>query len=762
MSVPPQGDAGTGEEARVVHVDHGQGVQVGDHNRQTNSSTQITAGRDALVAGRDMNVQDLHVHLEGRRETPWPHRVGAVPAPAQYWQHRSEADLLTAGLLDTSAVGSQAIVLTPVLSGLGGVGKTQLAAACAEKIYTNGQVDLLVWVTAASRKAIEEEYAQAASEVTGSEDADTVRGAARFLTWLADTGRRWLIVLDDLTTPADLAGLWPPAVPTGRTIVTTRRRDAALTGPYRKLLPVGLFSPAEAAGYLAARLADRPQLLDGAQALAADLGYLPLALAQAAAYLEDRRLTCAQYRARLADRRLRLDSLLPEPDALPDAHQATVAATWSLSVELANTLKPQGLARPLLHIAAALDPNGIPARVFSTAACLDYVAGSRGERPATPGDRETPAFPAAAPGSEELEIAADQAQDGLHGLTRLSLITVDEENDARTVRIHALVQRATREALTALDSAATARAAADALLEAWPPVEQDPGLGQALRSNTEALNINFPRVLWSPRIHPVLLRAGRSLGEAGSVTAAVIYFRQMTDTALQLLGPDHPDTLTTRHELALWQGQAGNAGEAAASYRSLLADRLRVLGPEHPDTLATRGNLAWWTGRAGDAAAAAAAFEQLLADQVPTFGHDHPAVLITRHNLAYWYAHAGLIAESTARFERLLADQLANLGPDHPLTMTTRSELIRWRGGCGHSAGAALQELLKDRSRILGPQHPDTLQTRYDLSQWHASSGDHTRAHAELAQLLAEQTRIMGPQHPRTNATRQALDANFL
>ncbi|GIF08888.1 hypothetical protein [Actinoplanes siamensis] len=82
-------------------------------------------------------------------------------------------------------------------------------------------------------------------------------------------------------------------------------------------------------------MAGHPRLLDDADGLAADLGYLPLALAQAAAYLLDRRLSCAGYRARLADQRRQLADLVPEEGALPDEHQATVAATWALSIDLA-------------------------------------------------------------------------------------------------------------------------------------------------------------------------------------------------------------------------------------------------------------------------------------------------------------------------------------------------------------------------------------------------------------------------------------------
>src|SRR5262245_44382293 len=105
----------------------------------------------------------------------------------------------------------------------------------------------------------------------------------------------------------------------------------------RTLINVDPFTLAEAEAYLAARLIARPDLAAGSAELAQDLGYLPLAFAQATAYLLDRDLTCAQYSERLAHRRRRLAELLPEPGALPDDHKATVAAAWSLSIELADS-----------------------------------------------------------------------------------------------------------------------------------------------------------------------------------------------------------------------------------------------------------------------------------------------------------------------------------------------------------------------------------------------------------------------------------------
>ncbi len=60
--------------------------------------------------------------------------------------------------------------------------------------------------------------------------------------------------------------------------------------------------------------------------------------------------------------------------------------------------------------------------------------------------------------------------------------------------------------------------------------------------------------------------------------------------AKQTFGPDHPDTLRTRSNIASWTGECGDAGEALRLFEALLPDRERVLGPDHPDTL---GTLKW-------------------------------------------------------------------------------------------------------------------------------------------------------------------------
>jgi Tetratricopeptide repeat len=187
----------------------------------------------------------------------------------------------------------------------------------------------------------------------------------------------------------------------------------------------------------------------------------------------------------------------------------------------------------------------------------------------------------------------------------------------------------------------TVRAAADALTQAWPAVENDPPRSQVLRANTATLTTRHPNALWTPDAHPVLFRAGLSLGETGLVGDAVAYFTNLADQASTRLGPDHLATLTTRGNLAHWRGQAGDPAGAATAFAELLTDQLRVLGPDHPGTLRTRSNLARCRGQAGDQAGAATAFAELLTDQLRVLGPDHPGTLTTRDNLAYWRGEAG-------------------------------------------------------------------------------------------------------------------------
>ncbi|GGT21900.1 FxSxx-COOH system tetratricopeptide repeat protein [Streptomyces toxytricini] len=760
-------DTGSAEAADETAVTGYRGpVRQGggpDSVRLSRTGDVTASGGSTAISGY---VHTLTVQRTPREPASWPHQVGVVPSAARSFRHRAEADRLRAAV-----AGGGTAVLCQVLTGMGGVGKTQLAADHARSAWDEGALDVLVWVTASARSPVVSAYAQAGAELCRADPDDPERAAKEFLAWLAPKpGQRpcrWLIVLDDLADPNDLVihpddparrySLWPPASPYGRVLLTTRRRDAALFGQGRRRIEVGVFNPPESLAYLTASLdaQDRSEPAEQLTALACDLGHLPLALAQAAAYLVDSGQSAAAYRKLLADRATRLTDLAP--DALPDDHAATLAAAWSLSIDRADTLRPAGLARPMLHLAAFLDANGIPHDVLTSPEARGYLAAhrtaagpERTRRPRWwPRKRQRPAAP----------VTPEEAFGALRALDRLSLVDHTPGAPHQAVRAHQLIQRAARDTLTPGRHDRTARAAADALEAAWPDVERDADLAQSLRANTDALMRHAADALYQPDAHALLFRLGRSLGEAGQVAAAIDHFECLADITAHRLGPDHPGTLTTRNNLASWRGEAGDATGAAQAFAELLADRVRVLGPDHPDTLTTRNNLASWRGEAGDATGAAQAFSELFADQLRVLGSDHPRTLNTRNNLAYWRGEAGDATGAAQAFAELLADQVRVLGPDHPKTLTTRGNLASWRGEAGDAAGAAqaFAELLADRVRVLGPDHPDTLTTRNNLATRREKAGDAVGAARAFAELLADQVRVLGPDHPDTLTTRNNL-----
>jgi hypothetical protein len=668
--------------------------------------------------------------------------VGMVPGLADCFQPRALVDEL-AHATDgegTAILTGTATAATRLLSGMGGVGKTQLAVHLAGHLCGTGQLDLLVWISATSREAISAGYAHAAVDLAlpGAEGADTERDAARFHAWLATTASRWLIVFDDLGTAAALKGLWPPTRDTGRTVVTTRLRGSALSGPGRRLVPVGVFTPTEAATYLQARLVDPPDLADDIDGLADALYHLPVALAHATAYMIDEGVPCTGYQRRLAERGRRLDDLAPPTDELPDDYTRTVAATVSLSVQAADRTRPYGLATPLLNLASVLHPAGIPEPVFTTNAARNWLTYTR----------------TASADVEAADLDIDTIRSGLRCLHRLNLITLTDN----TVTVHGLVQRVTRDWITDDHLSDLVWAAADALDDAWPEIERDRAAAQQLRSNTTAVYQHGRNALLQPDTHPVLRKAINSLGNSGHPTAAATVLEQLLADLVLAVGPDHLATLTARGGLAAWRGEAGDPSGAAAAFDRLLIDVLRVLGPNDPHTLNTRHHLAYWRGEAGNPAGAAEATERLL-DDLQAHSPDHPYTLATRNNLARWRGEAGDAIGAATAFEQLLTDRLRVLGPDHHQTLKTRHELATWRGKAGDPSGAAaaFDQLLIDVLRVLGPDHPDTLITRGALAQWRGEAGDPAGAVEVTKQVLNDQLRMLSPDHPDALATRAQL-----
>ncbi|MFE1844421.1 tetratricopeptide repeat protein, partial [Streptomyces sp. NPDC059515] len=647
-----------------------------------------------------------------------------------------------------------------VLSGAGGVGKSQLAASLARELRDQERsgeagLDVLLWVRATATDQIISAYAKAAERLhLPGVTPDDEEGAARlFLRWLAATEQRWLVVLDDITDPVSVRDWWPDSgAGRGWVLATSRREDAQLSGEGRALIRLGLYTNSEARAYLQRRLTDagHAHLHDPGRAdeMAAELGHLPLALGHAAAYLINKRPTMADYLTLLRDTSNRLGDLLPV-SADAEGYGRPVTASLLLSLDAVEEADTSRLARPLLHLASLMDPLGHPATVWTTPEALGYL------RTARPPQRRWLR-------KHHPPVTNTEVHNALERLRTYALITQDTAT--ALLRMHALTARAVRETIPPGTLPATARAAADAIMSLWPRHDhEERELAALLRANVVHLDQLTRPALWQPTTHPCIYRVSSSLTDAGLYQHAIEYDHGLLRQGNDIHGPDHPDTLTARHNLAVSYRDAGRMQEALDLRERVLADYERVLGPDHPATLNARNNLANSYHDAGRVQEARDLREQVLADYERVLGADHPATLDARHNLAATYYSAGRVQEAVDLCERVLADYERVLGADHPATLTARNNLANSYRDAGRVQEAVdlCERVLADRERVLGADHPDTLTARNNLANSYDGAGRMQEALDLRERVLADYERVLGPDHPATLTARNNLANSY-
>jgi tetratricopeptide (TPR) repeat protein len=657
-------------------------------------------------------------------------RVGEVPPLAEGYTDRPDT---ARGIMDAFAPGTT-LTLVPgsafaegPSNWLGACGKTQIAVIIAEALWRSGDIDALIWISASNRASVLSGYVQASAAAFGIEPTGTAESvAARLVSWLSATGQSWLVVLDDLQDPTDLDGLWPEG-PTGRVLVTGTRSSLASGRRGTQVIPVGFFSVREALNCLTERLSVNPAQRQGAIDLIEALGREPLALAQAASVVANSTLACRDYRDYFARRRQQIGVAAGE---VPSA----AAVTWTLSLGQAESLLPGASVRLMLVLVALLDGHGIPGAVFSTPAVAGYLGGA-----------VTPFSSAVDP---------KPAWDALLAIERAGLISVNRAVSPPTILMNSVLQAAIRLAAPASVQDPAARAAASALLEAWPADEPQPWAADSLRVNAASLQNSAPDVLWADGCHPVLLRAGRSLDEARLVGPAVEYWRDLSARCDTKLMPGHPDALVVAAHLAAAYLAAGYAGEAVHWYQRVLAERGRELAPGHPAIIAARVNLAKALVLAAEPADAVTVLLRAVSECEQFRGPGHPDTLSARDELAAAYLAAGDPAAASRLLARNLTDRERLQGPRDAETMATRDRLAaaclaegKIKDGISHYKRA-----LSDREKVLGRGDPDTLATTANLAAAYQAAGRMPAAMQLSEQCCADSERVLGPDHADTLA----------
>ena len=495
-----------------------------------------------------------------------------------------------------------------------------------------------------------------------------------------------------------VAAFLPPSGP-GRVLITSQNSNW-----HGHTIDVPVLDQDVAADFLISRTGDPDQ--QAALDLATELGGLPLALEQAAAYTRAIGGTLVEYLDLFRHRRA---ELLARGE--PTGYSKTVASAWALAFDRLQQTEPGAVG--LLRLLAFCAPETIPLHLL-----LQLRPGA-----AERFDQEVALV--------LVPLLQDPlaAKDAIAALRRYSLISPPVGG---SVSVHRLVQAITVDQMPYTIATQWRQAAATVIETAIPPDTEDattwPVFVALLAHAQTALTFHSDG----------MGRIAAFLGESGSHTAARAIWKKIVDARAHVLGHENPDTLYARGCLAWWTGEVGDPGAARDLMGALLPINERVLGLDHPETLDAHYQHARFTGMAGDPAAA----RDLLAANVSwterVLGVEHPDSLIHHLELAHWTGEAGDPVAARDQYADQLPIRARVLGPDHPYTLAARFGHAIWTGKAGNPGAARdlITALLPVRERVLGPNHPYILSTRAELAHWTGEAGNHAGARDQYVALL--------------------------
>jgi tetratricopeptide (TPR) repeat protein len=528
-------------------------------------------------------------------------------------------------------------VITQTITGLGGVGKTQTVLAYAYRHLADYR--LVWWLRAESAATLAADFAGLAGPLGIPEQPEQAKLVTAIKAKL-QASKGWLLVLDNIEDP-ELPRTYLPTTGSGHVLITSRRTD---WHGIAKALPLEVMGEVEALQLLTGR--PHPEILPPAdlaeaKALAKELGYLPLALTQARAYMAATGKSLAGYLRLFRDSRpTDFADDQPSPD-YPDSY----VTTWRISIDAAASACPA--ARPLLELLAFLAADPLPVEALG-------------------------AYPAALPDGLRRERERDAAIAALH---RYSLISAA----ADWLTIHRLVQAVTRDGLDEATAMVRAGAAVRLVNAALPDRTQDP-------TNWPAFGTLLPHALAvadaAEQLRSSLKAVARVLNQTGLyqkaraafAEAAPLYQRALVIYET-LLGPEHPRTAISLNNLAGLYRAQGRPDKAEPLHQRALAIREKVLGPEHPGTATSLNNLAGLYRAQGRLDEAEPLHQRALAIYKAALGPEHPDTATILNDLAGLYRAQGRLDEAEPLHQRALVIYETLLGPEHPYTATSLNNL---------------------------------------------------------------------------------------
>jgi tetratricopeptide (TPR) repeat protein len=626
-------------------------------------------------------------------------------------------------------------VVTQTVHGLGGVGKTELALQYATRHWPHYR--LVWWVVAENRETIEAGLAELAFRL--HPDVMVIATQAEAANWAIawlQSHAGWLLVLDNVEHRRDVEPLLGQLI-NGHVLMTTRR-DVGWENVTNGCLRLDVLNPA-AAVTLLTRLSNQVDP-DTAKVLAEELGYLPLAVQQAGAYMSQAHTPMATYLQRLRDDPAHVLATVADDD---DAQRA-VARTWSVTID--RIAKQAPLAVRLLHILSCFASDALPRDVLTAIA---------------------PAF--------DIDSA-------LGTLASYNMITLTN----RTVTVHRLVQVITANQLRrpspnalptrydpgpgelgiAHDWNETLRAAVDILRTSVPSGNPQDEMAEwprwtALNSHVAALASLCSDNVGGQDLAGLLSRSAAFDRTQGSYRQALVHGKRALAITEAALGPSHPGLASVLSDVGAVLGILGRVAEAEPLLRRALAITETGLGPDHPDVARRLNNLALSLRHLGRPAEAEPLQDRALAITEAAFGPNDARMTPMLSNLAVTLRVLGRVDEAESLQRRAVAIAESTFGPDHPHVAMCLDNLAYTLMELGRpdEAEPLRRRALAITEAAFDPDHPDVAMCLDNLAYTLLKLRRADEAEPLLRRALAIVEPALGPDHPHVAAFLDSLAA---
>jgi tetratricopeptide (TPR) repeat protein len=675
-----------------------------------------------------------------------------VPVNLEFVGRQSQLIQLAQMVAQDGGSSSVAIAAT----GLGGIGKTQLAAAFCHRYgrYFGGGV---YWLNFESEESARTDLAQMALLLNESWQTLTIDEQITMVLndpdgWTADIPR--LLVFDNLEDPK-LLKKYKPARGGCRLLLTSRRGDwerVGITG--LSTLPLGVLDRAESVA-LIQKLA--PHVNDsGAETIAQELGDLPLALHVAGAYLNFfadsvsvesyiTDLKAFSVTGQLGEQAADIEE---EESVNPTDHTWHIGRTFRLSydrllneddgkvdgAEGSKSTSVNGVAQRLLGRAAVLAAGAVlPTEMLFETFDLDAAA--------TAGDDET----------EPIAFEKKTGQKGINRLIRLGLLDSTLFGEESGIMIHRLIA----DFVQATDGQSK---------------EDDTLARQALLDRChQANNAGYPRqlLLYHPHLYHLLnepqlqidvqtadlLNAfGSSLQSLGDLAGAKPYYVQALEISREILGDKHPSTATSLNNMGLLLQDMGDLAGAKPYYVQALEISREILGDKHPSTAQSLNSLGALLYAMGDLTGAKSYHDQALEIRREVLGGKHPSTAQSLNNFGYLLYAMGDLAGAKPYYVQALEISQEVLGDKHPSTATSLNNMGALLYAMGDLAGAKpyYVQALEISQEVLGDKHPSTATSLNNMGMLLKDMGDLAEAKPYLEQALEISQEVLGDKHPDT------------